>query len=123
METPQLLKLFEQYSTVKEMDAGETVFEQGDGAEAMYVVLEGAVDLAVDGEVLDTAEPGQIFGEMALVDDEGRSATATAKERTLLAVVNERRFRFLVQEHPFFALHVMRVLASRVRRTNTMVVA
>jgi CRP/FNR family transcriptional regulator, cyclic AMP receptor protein len=68
--------------------------------------------------VLDVAGPGDIVGEMALIDAKSRSATAQAKSDCRLAPVDERRFLFLVHEHPLFALHVMRVLADRLRRMN-----
>ena len=56
--------------------------------------------------------------EMALIDAEPRSATATACGHCKVARVDERRFTFLVQQHPFFALHVMRVLAARLRHMD-----
>ena len=59
-----------------------------------------------------------IFGEMALIDDSPRSATAVALTDVTLAPIKENQFLFLVQNTPFFALSVMRVLARRLRRQN-----
>ena len=68
--------------------------------------------------VLDTLGPGSLVGEMALIDAQVRSATATAKSACRLAPVTEKRFLFMVQQTPFFALQVMRILAERLRRSN-----
>ncbi|HEU5100134.1 MAG TPA: Crp/Fnr family transcriptional regulator [Roseiflexaceae bacterium] len=62
------------------------------------------------------AGPGGIVGEMALIDDRPRSATAVAATDCRLVPIDERRFTFLVQQTPMFALAVMRVMAERLRR-------
>jgi CRP-like cAMP-binding protein len=84
----------------------------------MYVVLEGEVELKVDSTVLETLGPGQPFGEMALIDQSPRTATAIAGTPCKLAVIPERRFLFMVQQNPEFALLIMKVMADRLRRMN-----
>lgn len=84
----------------------------------MYAVVEGQVDIFVNGKLVETVEKGGIFGEMALIDAENRTATAVAKTDAKLVPVDERRFLFLIQQTPNFALHVMRVLSERLRRIN-----
>ena len=59
-----------------------------------------------------------IFGEMALIDSEPRSATAVAITDVELVPISEKQFLFLVSQTPYFALKVMRVLAQRLRVTN-----
>ncbi len=71
--------------------------------------------------ISETLEADGIFGEMALIDDSPRSATAIALTDVTLAPIKENQFLFLVQNTPFFALSVMRVLAHRLRRQNKMV--
>ncbi len=110
-----LVSLFRNESDVIDIAPGSCIFEQGSAGDRMYVVVEGAVELSVDGRVVDVLGPGELFGEMALIDEAPRSATATAREGCRLATMNERRFTFLVQQTPYFALHVMRVLARRLR--------
>ena len=66
--------------------------------------------------MINTHGAGEIFGELALIDTQIRSASAIAKTDCQLIPVNERRFIFLTQQHPFFALHVMRILAQRLRK-------
>ena len=99
--------------------AGEFVFKVGDPGETMYIVNEGEVDI-VDGSgtTLGTAGPGCIVGELALIDDEPRSASVVAKTDCRLVPVDRRRFQYMVQETPFFALAVMKVLADRLRNKN-----
>ncbi len=110
-----LINLFANETDVTECAAGECVFKEGSHGARMYVVIEGEVALSVRGVVIETVRPGELFGEMALIDEEPRSATATANTNCRLAAVNESRFTYMVQQTPFFALHVMRVLARRLR--------
>ena len=71
-----------------------------------------------DGRVIETVGEGGILGELALVDHSVRGATATAATAARLAPVDESRFTFLVQEHPTFALQVMKIMAERLRQAN-----
>ena len=96
--------------------AGESVFLAGDGADCLYVVRSGNV-LLHDGDYeIETVTTGGIFGEMALVDGLGRRASATAATDCELVALDERRFQYLIQETPYFAQAVMRVMAERLRR-------
>lgn len=98
--------------------AGEVIFREGEIGEAMYAIQEGEVELRIGDAVLEVLGPGQIVGEMALVDHSPRSATAVARTDCKVVVVPEKRFLFLVQQTPFFALQVMRVMAERLRRAS-----
>ncbi|MGE0055425.1 MAG: Crp/Fnr family transcriptional regulator [Hyphomicrobium sp.] len=103
---------------IRQLDAGEPVFfEHRTGAE-MYAVLSGRIDVVRYGKELEQVGPGGILGEMALIDDGPRSAAALAAEKTTVAVVPRDMFLELVKEEPAFALHVMRVLAQRLRRRD-----
>jgi CRP/FNR family cyclic AMP-dependent transcriptional regulator len=108
-------KLFEHADDAKTVTAGTTIFRSGDPRDAMYAVLEGEVDIFVNGKLVETVGKGGIFGEMALIVGENRTATAVAKTNVKLVAVDERRFLFLVQQTPNFSLHVMRVLTERLR--------
>lgn len=101
--------------------AGEVIFEKGDSGERMYVVRSGEVDILRSGKVVETVGPGGHFGEMALIDGSSRSATARARTDCELVPVDEDTFLFLVRETPYFALDVMRMLASRLRVMNDLV--
>ncbi len=101
--------------------AGQTIIEAGTHGDSMYVVLDGEVEIRVADKGIDVVGPGSIFGEMALIDDDPRSATVIAKTDCRLAEVDRNRFKFMVSETPFFALDVMRVMADRLRKANTQV--
>jgi len=98
--------------------ADTTIFSEGAPGDVMYVVVEGEVDLLVKGQLVEQLGPGGVLGEMALLDTTPRSATAIAKTACRLVEINERRFRFLVQQTPHFALQLMRVIAGRLRRMD-----
>ena len=99
-------------------EVGETIFRQYDMGSEMYVVLEGEVELAIGPNAVETLGPGEPFGEMALIDQAPRTATATAKTECKLAVIPEKRFLFLVQTTPHFALDIMKAMADRLRKMN-----
>lgn len=110
--------LFRHASNSISFQAGEVIFEEGQPADFMYVILEGSVDISAHDRYLDTAEPGSIVGEMALIDHDVRSATCTAKTDCRLVPVNQKQFLFMVQETPNFAIRVMHIMAERLRNTH-----
>jgi CRP-like cAMP-binding protein len=99
-------------------EAGETIFREFEMGSEMYVVLEGQVELSIDGKVIELLGLGEPFGEMALIDQAPRVATAVAKTPCKLAVISEKRFLFMVAQTPHFALQIMKVMADRLRRMN-----
>jgi CRP-like cAMP-binding protein len=111
------LNLFCDKETVS-FPAGQAIFHAGDPGQTMYVVMVGEVEILDGPLVLEVAGPGSIFGELALIDDEPRSATVVAKTDCHLVPVDRRRFQYMVQETPFFALAVMKVIADRLRQKN-----
>ena len=98
--------------------AGEVVVQEGESAKEMFVVRSGKVAVKVHGRTVEEVSAGGMFGEMALIDHSPRSATIVAEEDTVLVPINERLFVVLVQDTPFFALDVMRVLVERIRLMN-----
>lgn len=115
----RLDKLFAHSPNVDTFDEGETIFAEGSAAECMWVVLEGTVDIYVGDKLLDISGPGDLLGEMAIIDSRPRSATAVARTPARLARLNEGAFLEMVGDTPFFALHVMRVLVTRMRRDKS----
>ena len=98
--------------------AGSTIFREGDEANELFVIKSGKVRIQIGNRTLTELEPDSIFGEMALIDNEPRSATAIAVTDVELVPVGEKQFLFLVSQTPYFALKVMRVLVQRLRATN-----
>ena len=113
-----LLNLFKNSDQIRECGVDTFVFQEGDPSDVMYVVLDGEIDIKVGDETLETLGAGEILGEMALIDAKPRSATAVARTGSRLAIVDAVHFQFMVQQTPYFAIHVMRVLADRLRKTN-----
>ena len=111
-----VIRLFRNAEDYKTFSAGETIFEQGDPGDVMYVVLQGELDIKVEAEVLEHLGEGHIFGEMAIIDKQPRSASTVATTGCKVAPVNQRRFTFLVKQNPYFAIQVMSVMADRLRR-------
>jgi CRP/FNR family transcriptional regulator, cyclic AMP receptor protein len=98
--------------------AGGTIFREGDSAQELFVVKSGQVRIQLGNRTLAELATNDIFGEMALIDNEPRSATATAVTDVELVPVTEKQFLFMVGQTPYFALKVMRVLAQRLRASN-----
>jgi CRP-like cAMP-binding protein len=97
---------------------GAVIFAEGEIGNSMYVLIQGRADISVGGEVLESAVPGSLLGEMALVTTAPRSATIVAATECKLVPVDARQFDLLVRESPEFARHVMTVMAERLRRMN-----
>jgi len=114
-----VINLFRNATDFKIFSAGQIIFKEGQPGDVMYVVIEGTVDLLVRDELLNKIGPGEILGEMALIDTQPRSATAIATTDCKLVPLDQKRFTFLVQETPFFAVDVMRIMAARLRRLST----
>ena len=112
------LNLFAVEENPRLCEAGEVIFREFDMGAEMYVILEGEVELRIGSRVVETLSSGEPFGEMALIDQAPRVATAIAKTDCKLAVIPEKRFCFMVQQHPHFALQIMKVMADRLRKMN-----
>ena len=110
--------LFSHEANPVHLSPRETLFSAGDSADSMFVVLEGSVDVVVDGKVVENARPGSIIGEMALIDQAPRGATVVAHETAKLARLDAHRFHRVIQQNPFFATHVMKILVARVRQMD-----
>jgi len=111
-------ELFRKESDTLQLAPGDFLFHEGDKGDKMYVLLEGEMEILLGDLVLETARPGALIGEMALIDESPRTANAVAKTACRLAQIDRRRFHFLVQQTPHFATHVMKTLADRLRHMN-----
>ena len=103
--------------------AGEIVFREGDSGDTCYVVRTGqarAVREHSDGRsiTLATFGPGEIFGELAMFDEERRSATVQAVEETEAMAILGSDMRRLLREHPDIAVKMLAGLSRRLRETN-----
>jgi CRP/FNR family transcriptional regulator, cyclic AMP receptor protein len=105
----------------RDYKAGDVIFREGDPAEELFVVKTGTVEIRLGDRLLDTLPERSIFGEMALIDQGPRSATAIAKTDATLVPVAEKHFLVMVSHTPYFALNVMRVLVKRLRTSNSVI--
>jgi len=116
-------ELFRQETDALQLAPGDSLFREGEKGEKMYVLLEGEMEILLGDLVLETVGKGALIGEMALIDDNPRTAGVVAKTPCRLAEIDRRRFHFLVQQTPHFATHVMRTLADRLRHMNAVATA
>ena len=118
MATSLKITLFDADDTSFTVAPGQVIFREGDTADRMYAVVEGAVEIKVKGQVVEVVEKGGVFGEMALIEDRPRIATAIVKADARIVPIDRKRFMFLVQQNPFFAIQLMTIMAGRLRRMN-----
>lgn len=95
---------------------GQTIFKEGDHADLMYVIQSGEVEVRYNGHQIETLGEGNIFGEMSLISEEPRAATVIALTEVRLVPIDLKRFMFLVEETPYFAVQVMRIMSARIKK-------
>ena len=111
------------FASERRVRRGQTIFQRGDNGSSLMAVLRGRVrisSVSADGKevTLNVINPGEIFGEIALLDGEPRSADATATEDTLLLVVERRHFLPFLRQNEDLFLRLLAVLCRRLRRTS-----
>jgi len=104
--------------TVVSYSPGDVLFNEGDTPAFMYFVLKGRIDVTSHGKFIETIEAGRPLGTVSMIDRNPRSASARAAEPSEVALIDERKFRFMVEEIPNFVWFVMNVLVTRLRATN-----
>ena len=111
-------ELFAHNPEIIKVPAGEALFVEGDEGHMMFVLASGTAEVIVGNRAVETLQHGNIVGEMGLVSPGKRSATVVARTDCEFVAVDEKRFIFLVQQTPFFAIQVMRTMAERLRNLN-----
>jgi CRP/FNR family transcriptional regulator, cyclic AMP receptor protein len=101
------------------LPAGRVLFNQGDSASELFIVVEGRVRVDRNGTTIATRGPGEFFGEMALVSEGTRMATATCESDCRFLVLGHREFHSLMDEFPAMKMRVLETLAERVRSLDT----
>jgi CRP/FNR family transcriptional regulator, cyclic AMP receptor protein len=112
-----------QAMTSRTVVRGHVVFHEGDPGDRLFVVIDGKVKIsraAADGRenLLAVFGPGEMFGELSLFDPGTRTATASAITDSTLASLDHDDMRPVLLARPLVALHLLRALAQRLRRTN-----
>src|SRR5215472_5974839 len=93
--------------------AGKEIFKEGDAGDGVYVVKDGLVEISAgmgqnNRQVFSQVVPGEMFGEMAVIEDKPRSASALAKEETIVYFVSREDLLALVEHSPSLALALLR---------------
>lgn len=118
--------ILEQYLTFRGIETGEYLFFEGEMGDYVAFVVAGGIEILKqlpDKQMtLVTLKPGDSIGEMALIDDLSRSASAKATQRTGLIVLPKRDFERILIDHPRIGINILKALASmlslKLRRTN-----
>lgn len=110
-------------ATTRTFRPGQSIFLQGDPGEAMMVVVSGRVRISrtsADGRevVIAVFGPGEVLGEIAMIDGGERTADASALEATELLVLHRRDFHAFLLEHPLVAIELLILFCSRLRQTD-----
>jgi CRP-like cAMP-binding protein len=101
--------------TVVRYAAGDAIFREGDAAGLMYVILRGSVELTKQRRMIETMHGGDAFGFVSFLDGEPRGVAATAADACDLALIDQRKFRYMVEEMPNFVWYVMDQMARHLR--------
>ena len=111
--------------TIAKLDPGEVIVRQGDTATAFYLILTGEVEAThtADTDMSATTSlamlgPGDVFGEMALLDDGTRSSSVTARAPTRCALLSQWDFREELRRSPEVAIRLLAILSRRIRRLD-----
>jgi CRP-like cAMP-binding protein len=112
--------------TERHAETGQAIFLQGDPGTSLFAVLAGQVRIVVGGtdgreHVLRVATPGDVFGEIAVLDNQPRTADAIAATNCRLLVLDRRRLLALMEQQPAIAINLLAVLCDRLRTTSTQV--
>lgn len=110
------LSIFQKQPDPQAFSAGQIIFEEGQAGDCMFGILDGEVEILVNGKIVDKIGEGEVFGTGVLVGIKARTYTAIAKTNCKLAFVDETGFLFAVQETPMFALKVMKSYSERLSR-------
>jgi CRP/FNR family cyclic AMP-dependent transcriptional regulator len=103
---------------------GQEIVRQGDTGVGAFIIRSGKVDIVQDKDgketKLATLGPGEVFGEMALLDEFPRSASARASEPTTLLGIQRWHFKGILESHPQLALALLPILTRRIRNAEGM---
>lgn len=116
------LEAIERAAVEQSYKPGQEIVRQGDTGVGAFIIRSGKVDIVQDRDgkqtKLATLGPGEVIGEMALLDEFPRSATATAAEPTTVLGIQRWHFRGILQSHPQLALALLPILSRRIRNAE-----
>ena len=115
---------FEQH--VRFFDQGAVIFKENDEGNEMFIIIQGIVEIRKStgqssNKILTTLQKGDMFGEMAIIEKQPRSASAVAVQPTRVLVLNEKLYENMIGSNPDFARKMNRVLSERIRRADAII--
>jgi CRP-like cAMP-binding protein len=114
-------ELFANNPDIVRIERGHPLFSEGEEGHLLFVLTTGTAEVIINNRVVEILQHGNIVGEMGIVSPGPRSATVVATTDCEFVAIDEKRFLYLVQQTPYFATQVMRVLAERLRTANQLV--
>jgi CRP/FNR family cyclic AMP-dependent transcriptional regulator len=113
-------KILEQHMVKRTFQKNTVVINEGDEANSLFIIIEGSVKVFLSNEegkeiIINTQEPGEHFGELALLDDEPRSASVMTQEKSSIGVISKADFQSVLARHPELALKLLTEITRRVR--------
>src|SRR5436309_13823715 len=118
---PEELDQLAAICTVRQLDARTVLFREGDPGDTMFVVVTGRVQVHVTGQdgdiVLNSFGPGDIFGEIAVLDGRGRTATATVSRASELLAIGRPEFHTFLDAFPRYTNVLLHLMVARIRTT------
>jgi CRP-like cAMP-binding protein len=103
---------------VETYSPGQTIFSEGELGDALYVIVRGKVSINQEGATIAALGPGEAFGEMAVLDNEKRSATTVALEECEVLRIGSEEFYEILHEQVEIAEGVIRLLSTRLREAD-----
>ena len=119
-ESQMRFGLFRNHPNARAYARDTPVFREGDLGDTMFAIKSGRVAIIVNGSVVDELGAGDIFGEMALLERQPRTASAVAQEDSELVEIDRTQFYLLVKQNPHFALQLLQLFSERLRRANVL---
>jgi CRP-like cAMP-binding protein len=107
-------------ATTMRYEVGKAIMNEGDAGTSMYIVLDGKVSISIKGNIVEHLGAGGTFGEMALVDQSPRTASAIAETECSLLAINRAALIALVQSEPAVGLTMLRSVTERLRHMNAL---
>ena len=113
-----ILNKVAQISKELEYQKGSKIFKQGDNGDSMFVIISGGIEISQNRKTITTLKSGQCIGEMALLDQEPRSADAITIEDTILLEIDQESFYELMSTNQAIMKQIIKILTKRLRETN-----
>ena len=121
--SPELLAQLDdalQRATTVRFEAGKAIMREGEAGVSMYMVMQGKVGIFIRDNEVETVNAGGTFGEMALVDQSPRTASAISQTECVLLSINRNALMALVKSQPAIGIAMLRSIADRLRHMNSL---